>query len=258
MDTTLETTYGTTLSVNEWRGDTDLGIDRVAAADAEEVEDYLDDWTPGDKVRRDIKLRALLDRIEVYEANVRRLNRQLANEQISLSEWETRMGRQVKQLHLNAYVVGRSGDWESLTPEDVQALRDEVGRQLQYLRRWRNELAQPGRLDDVSPRQLDVRGGLYGSASSASFERGFQSEQGIGPGALPAQPGDGTTQCLTNCKCRWSILVLSKDRGDFNANWQLGASEHCQTCRDRARSWLGLKIRGGRLQTDVEPIFYDR
>jgi len=258
MDAILETTYGTTLSVNEWRGDTALGIDSVAAADPEAVEDYLDGWTPGDKVRRDVKLRALLDRIEVYEANIRRLNGQLADGRISLSEWEAQMGRQVKQMHLNAYVVGRSGNWESLTAADVRALRGEVSQQLQFLRRWRNELAQPGRLDDVSPRQLDVRGGLYGAASTSSFERGYQAERGIAPGVLPAQPGDGTTECLTNCRCRWSIRVISRERGDFDANWQLGASEHCRTCRDRARSWLGLRIRGGRLQSDIEPIFYDR
>ena len=255
LDTNLTTDWGTTLTVDQWE---DLGIDSVRAASSDELGDYLDGWTPGEKVRRNIKLRALLDRIEVYESNIQELNEALANGDIGLDEWETRMGKNIKHLHMNAHMIGRSGNWSELTREEVQALEDEVDRQLGYLRRWRNELAQPGRLDDVSEQKLNIRGSLYGASSSASFERGYQAERGLPPGVLPAQPGDGSTRCLTNCHCRWSIRTISKERGDFDANWRLGAAEHCQTCRDRARSWLGLRIRGGELQTDVEPIFYDR
>ena len=72
---------------------------------------------------------------------------------------------------------------------------------------------------------------------------------------LPAWPGDGTTICLTNCKCRWSINILSIERGDYNATWRLGAAEHCRTCRQRARAWKKLRVRGGELVEGYEPIF---
>jgi len=261
MDNTVTTTYGLSVPVNEWTGGAgglDLGIDSVNAMGPEEIEEYLDGWEPGQKVRRSAKLRIMLDRIELFQQRSRELNAALKAGEISLTEWETQMGRALKRMHLSAYVTGRSGRWTDLEPEDVQALRDEVGRQQAYLRRWRNELAQGGRLDDVAEGQLNTRADLYGAASSASFERGHNAERGIGPGVLPAQPGDGTTKCLTNCHCRWAIRVISKEDGNFDAGWRLGASEHCETCRQRARSWIGLQIRGGELQTDVEPIFYER
>jgi len=260
MDLTTPQT-GHDLPLFGWSGveePTDLGINEVAAMDPGEVEDYLDSWTPGQRVRRSVKLRILLDRLELFEDAVADLNAQLLNEEITLDEWETQMGRQVKRMHLSAYLSGRSGDWSSLTASDVQAIQDEAQRQLRYLRRWRNELAEPGKMDDVSERKMNVRGGLYGASASSSFERAYGAERGLPPNVLPAYPGDGTTKCLTRCKCRWMIRVLSKERQDFDCNWRLGASEHCQTCRDRARSWLGLRIRGGELQSDPEPIFYDR
>ncbi len=64
--------------------------------------------------------------------------------------------------------------------------------------------------------------------------------------ALPAMPGDGTTQCLTHCKCAWEIETLAGD-GNADAYWRLGAAEHCQTCTQRAHEWSPLQIRGGEL-----------
>lgn len=71
---------------------------------------------------------------------------------------------------------------------------------------------------------------------------------------LPAFPGDGTTEC-DECRCSWRVRVLDAQRGDYDANWMLGASAHCRMCRERARSWLGLRVRSGELVDEVEPIF---
>jgi len=255
MDCTLETTYGTTFSANHWE---ELGVDSVRAADPDEVEEYLDDWDVGQRVRRPVKLRMMLDRIELFEERAQELNAALAKGDIGLSEWETKMGGAVKRLHVGSYMIGKSGRWDELTEDGVRALESEVDRQLKYLRRWRNELAEGGRLDDLSEGQLNTRSRLYGAASSGTFEQGYQSERGLPPGILPAQPGDGTTKCLTNCRCRWSIRTFSKEKQNFDCNWMLGAAEHCETCRERAREWLGLRIRGGELIDDPEPIFYER
>ena len=63
---------------------------------------------------------------------------------------------------------------------------------------------------------------------------------------LPAMPRDGTSQCLSNCGCAWEIAELDGD-GNYDCTWQLGKTENCQTCRQRAADWSPLQIRDGRL-----------
>jgi len=72
---------------------------------------------------------------------------------------------------------------------------------------------------------------------------------------LPAMPGDGTTKCGDDCHCEWSIRVIDTESEDYDANWRLGASSHCETCIKRGRNWVGIRVRGGELKTDVVPIF---
>lgn len=65
---------------------------------------------------------------------------------------------------------------------------------------------------------------------------------------LPAMPGDGTTQCLGNCKCSWDVKTINEKRGDYDATWVYGETEdHCQSCKVRSNEWKPLKIRGGKV-----------
>ena len=234
----------------------DLGYDDKVLPDADEIEEYMSTWTPGQQIPRKIKVAIMMERLQAYDDAITQLAQRLANEEIDVSTWEEEMQRQIKRLHLHASVAGRSGDWSAIDSAAVSDMNATVREQLRYLRRWSNELA--GVEKEISARQVRNRGRLYGQASSQTFEKSHDAEKGIPQGILPAYPGDGTTLCLTNCKCRWSFRVINKENGDFDCNWRLGAAEHCQTCRDRARSWLGLRIRDGELVTDVEPIFVNR
>ena len=235
-----------------------MGIPTAGVPDSEEIERYMEDtWTPGRSIPRRIKYRIMLNRIELYEEHATELAGLLSRGEITTGEWEERMAREIKGLHLSSYVTGRSGRWDTLTEQDYTAIGNKVSRQQEYLRRWRNELAEQQATGDVEASTVIRRAKLYGQASSTSFEKGHGAENGLPPDVLPAYPGDGTTQCLTGCKCRWVLRIISRDRGDLDAGWRLGPAEHCETCLKRARSWLGLRIRGGVLQTDVEPIFYD-
>jgi hypothetical protein len=66
---------------------------------------------------------------------------------------------------------------------------------------------------------------------------------------LPAMPGDGTSQCVGNCRCSWSIDVVDEAAGDYDCTWVYGDTEdHCQTCKVREREWNPLRIRGGMVQ----------
>ena len=216
-----------------------------------------DTWTPGRSIPRRIKYRIMLGRIALYEERIAELADLLSRGEIALDEWEERMAQEIKGLHLSSYVTGESGRWDALTERDYTAIGEEVSRQQTFLRRWRNELAEQQATGDVEAEKVISRAKRYGQAASVSFEKGHGAENGLPPGVLPAYPGDGTTQCLTGCKCRWEIRLISRERGDADCNWALGPAKHCETCLRRARSWLGLRIRGGELRTEVEPIFYD-
>ena len=65
---------------------------------------------------------------------------------------------------------------------------------------------------------------------------------------LPALPGDGTSQCLTHCRCKWRIDVLDRGVGDYDCFWELQPAEHCQTCLERAKEWSPLRIRNFEVQ----------
>jgi len=64
---------------------------------------------------------------------------------------------------------------------------------------------------------------------------------------LPAMPAQGT-QCRGNCKCKWDIQVIDRERGDYDCYWVRHAEDSCQTCIVRARRWAPFRIRGGEVQ----------
>lgn len=202
---------------------------------------------------------AVLDRArDRYDDVAAGLAGDLHRGRITPVEFEERLADEVKRLHVAAYVAGRSGTWGEITPQQWGRLGPIIRFQYSKLRGWRDELQRTPRDADgtltISEAKLLQRAGYYRSAATQSFERGLVDEIGLASDVLPAYPGDGTTDCMTNCVCRWAIRILNKARGDFNASWRLGNAEHCPTCRKRARSWKRLKVRGGVLQDGYEPI----
>jgi hypothetical protein len=161
---------------------------------------------------------------------------------------------QVKDLHTTAYAIGYSGRWDEIESRDWGAIGATVQRQYRFLRRWRQEIIRDS-VEAFSLAQLNDRAQKYGAAASESFEKGYSAEVGMPPNILPAYPGDGTTACMTRCKCRWAINILNKQNQDFDCTWTLGVAEHCETCLERADAWVQLEIRNGVLVDNPEPIF---
>lgn len=180
----------------------------------------------------------------------------LLSGEISPRQWEAEMQDAVRDAHTAAYVAGRSGIVENVTPREWGRLGPVVRGQYGYLRRWRMELeATPGA--ERSEAAIRARARLYSAAARQSFERGVQDEIGAGGvpiPLLPAYPGDGSTDCRANCKCRWAVRILSKARGDYDVSWRMASAEHCPTCRARAKAWKKLKVRRGVLEDGYEPI----
>ena len=204
------------------------------------------------RTSRSSKLAAWESARSLFDASVDELAEGVAAGRITPREWEAAMRPLVKDLHVEAYVAGRSGLWGEITPAQWGRLGPVVREQYGYLARRRQAIeAVP--VEERSAAKLAQTARLYGAATRRSFERGLLDEIGMGA-ELPAYPGDGTTLCRVNCRCRWRIRILSKARGDFDASWTLGSAEHCRTCRERARKWKALRVRGGVLVDGYEPI----
>jgi len=64
---------------------------------------------------------------------------------------------------------------------------------------------------------------------------------------LPAMPADGTSTCLTRCTCMWDVTKLAGE-GNYDCTWLLGATDHCQICKQRAADWAPIRVRDGVVQ----------
>ena len=156
---------------------------------------------------------------------------QVSTGQISVQTWTTQMRAAIKEAYTQQYVLARGGI-NNMTQADWGRLGGALREQYQYLDRFAQEITM-GRL---SPAQIQSRARLYMNSATQAFERGKAAGKGL---VLPAYPGDGSTQCRTNCKCRWDIRETS---GAYYCRWLLGVAEHCPDCVTNAGRWNPLVI----------------
>ena len=148
-------------------------------------------------------------------------------------QWYDEVARQLRRYSLAANVSGSGGDAQRAVVDEY------VKTQLDFLGAFRDEIKAA---DEWSP-AWNSRAQMYAQSIKAPWWSG--ATRGW---ALPAMPGDGTTSCLTRCKCSWRIDALDGD-GNADAYWIYGATEgHCQTCQQRSEEWNPIRIRGGELQ----------
>ncbi|MGE3267180.1 MAG: hypothetical protein AB7P40_00435 [Chloroflexota bacterium] len=168
---------------------------------------------------------------ERRQADVAALTRRLANEDISVQQWEAEMTQAVRETFSAQYALGRGG-LNAMTAADWLAADDLVQAQRQYLRGFAQDIAA-GKL---SAAQITARAKLYYGASTAAYERGRAAAWGVRP---PHVPGDGSTPCLSQCKC---YLTYVDKPDEVHVTWHRTASESCSVCKSRARTWRPLVI----------------
>ena len=154
-----------------------------------------------------------------------------------LQDWYDEIARQLRRYSLASYLAG--ADTTKPTTAADKALAADIKTQLDFLSQFRAEI------HDAAEWQAgwNARAEMYAKSIQVPYWRGATKML-----PLPAMPGDGTTQCLTNCKCAWNVIPVDEDAGDYDAYWIYGATErHCQTCRERQSQWAPLQIRGGEL-----------
>ena len=166
---------------------------------------------------------------------------------VSVSHWQRLMQELLSKYHISAYMTG-SGVNE-LDQSDYEIIINRLATQFDYLDNFSNVMQTVKSDYDLLPedermalpnplQKYQGRARLYGT-----YAKAFYWEGDTGYLALPAMPGDGSSACLSNCLCHWSIETIDENKGDFDCFWVLGAAEHCQTCLVRAKRWNPLRIR---------------
>jgi len=165
-------------------------------------------------------------------AEARNITAAMLDGESTLQRWLLDMQDMVRNTHTNQFMLGRGGVgmvMEADLPMVEQVINDQYG----YLQGFADDIAA----GNVSDGRMLARAQMYADAGTQSYERGLALAYGLP--SLPAYPGDGGTQCLSNCKCRWSI---TEDEEAWYCYWTLGIAEHCPDCVDRASTWNPLIV----------------
>lgn len=166
---------------------------------------------------------------ERRRADVATLTRQLADQSLSVQDWERQMSDAIRQLHTAQYALGRGGI-NAMTAGDWDAAAALVEEQRRYLRDFARDVAA----GNLSEAQIAARAKLYYSASVGTYERGRAAAWNVVP---PHVPGDGSTACGVNCRC---TITYRETDTSVELRWKLQSGESCSGCKSRATSWSPL------------------
>lgn len=166
----------------------------------------------------------------------RSLADRLAERKLDVSDWERAMRAAIKAIFGAQYALGRGG-LKAMQSDDWQRLGDLVDEQYGFLGGFVSDIVA-GKL---STPQIKIRAELYVGSSVQAHEAGKAAAWNVD---LPAQPGDGSSECLANDRCSWH-LRRRKD-GNVEATWVADLDRRtCKTCRGRARRWNPLVLTPG-------------
>jgi len=154
----------------------------------------------------------------------------LSDGEITIQQWTLRMREVIKRTHIVQYIIARGG-LDRMTQSDWGRIGWVLRNQYAFLNQFANAISG----GNLTVAQIQARSAMYINAARESYERG--KAQGAFGLFLPAYPGDGTTECLSNCQCHWNIQNMEDH---YECTWTLGEAEHCNTCVVRASTWKGL------------------
>lgn len=170
---------------------------------------------------------------EVFSEQMRDLARQRMAGTIDDALWNARFRELLREQYGMMVVIGAGGNPQEVTPEDWLKAARQLKGQYDYLEGFNRDIRE-GKITTYEGRAT-----LYARSSYQVFW-----EVAV-PVQLPAQPGDCSTICCSNCACEWVIKYERNNRGRITAvlaTWTLGAAEHCPDCVKRASKWNPLRI----------------
>lgn len=159
---------------------------------------------------------------------------QLASGDLSLRQWEAGMRDHIRATFVAQALLGCGGE-NAATPAVYGVVGAQVKAQYGFLRGFAQEIAA-GTLSDA---QISTRAQLYTASATQAYER---ARAGSFEVTLPQYPGDGSQDCKANCNCSWEIVETADE---IRATWQLGGTDHCETCEQNATQWAPLVFEKG-------------
>lgn len=191
----------------------------------------------------------VLEYIRKSSDAVAALARLLAEGRISLEDWRRLMRDEIMDEYVALFLLGLGGLALLRTPDILLPL-EMLMEQFAFLDRFVEEI-DAGLLSEA---QISVRAQMYTASAWQSYQRG--AAQAAGAPLLPAYPGDGTTICLSRCRCTWDLQRVREN--DETVRWRCfwlldPPAEHCFSeeqdaegrplgCLQRAVLWNPLVI----------------
>ena len=152
---------------------------------------------------------------------------------IDLGDWQEAMRQEIMDEYTRQYLAGVGGE-ENMRDRDWDRLNALIEEQYAYL----DAFAQSIAAGDLTPGQIEARAQMYIDSAQQAYWAGVQSAKEMPD--LPAMPGDGSTRCMTNCRCGWHI---EETEAGWDCTWVVDpASESCSDCLERGRDWNPLAI----------------
>ncbi len=170
--------------------------------------------------------------IDSQRSEMDRLSAQMASGDITVQRWTLDTWSTIRETYIDEYAAGRGGR-HILTQQDYGSIGGMMSNQSTYFKRFAEQIKN----GELSEAQVRMRSQMYIDSATQAFERGRSRAQGVPQ--LPAYPGDGQTQCGSNCKCHWDIRETEMT---FDAYWTLGVAEHCPDCLENASRWNPYQI----------------
>jgi len=159
----------------------------------------------------------------------------------SRQAFELEFRKLLKENYLAQYLTGKGGD-AALQQSDYGRIGGMLAEQYKYLKGFIDDI-WAGRYNDtpttVRVKQLQARMEMYFRSAREAYGRGKALAVGFPIDKLPAIPGDGSSECRTNCLCSW---VYDETETEHLATWTLSVAEHCPTCVRRSQEWNPFRI----------------
>lgn len=161
-----------------------------------------------------------------YQEEMASLSAEYAAGDISLDNWHEGM----KTALRDSYALNlRAGADAPLKYTDYLQLGNPLQKQYRFLADFKQSIADGA----LSGGAIATRAKLYALSAVQMYWR--QVTRGA---ELPAYPGDGTSDCLTNCGCEW---VEAAD----GWHWVRSKDDSCDTCLQREQEWNPYVADGG-------------
>jgi hypothetical protein len=164
-----------------------------------------------------------------------RLAELVANNEIAPIDYRNQFRQELKEEYIRQSIFGRGGR-DRMTPSDWGA----IGRRLQPQYEMLDNITARIAEGEFSEGQIKVIQQDFIDSARQVYERSKAVSQDVPVSQLPAMPGDGSTECVSGCKCSWHFEFTETE---ILAYWGLEpGAKHCSTCLGRAQLWNPYRI----------------